>query len=98
MKLWRKMPSPCPKWRNSAISSTAASLEKPPFIGRFSAYSSTEKSGGPYDWRREWDSNPRYGFPHTRFPSVRLKPLGHLSGGPLLKGQDTFCKGAPAGD
>src|SRR5213593_322133 len=30
-------------------------------------------------WRREWDSNPRYGFPYTRFPSVRLKPLGHLS-------------------
>jgi hypothetical protein len=25
-------------------------------------------------WRREWDSNPRYSFPHTRFPSVRLKP------------------------
>ena len=46
------------------------------------------------DWRREWDSNPRYGFPHTRFPSVRLKPLGHLSGGPLLKGQDRFCKGS----
>ena len=34
-------------------------------------------------WRREWDSNPRYGFPHTRFPSVRLKPLGHLSGAAL---------------
>src|SRR5262249_34053687 len=31
------------------------------------------------DWRRGWDSNPRYGFPYTRFPSVRLKPLGHLS-------------------
>ncbi len=31
-------------------------------------------------WRREWDSNPRYGFPYTRFPSVRLQPLGHLSG------------------
>src|SRR5689334_18702954 len=30
-------------------------------------------------WRRERDSNPRYGFPYTRFPSVRLKPLGHLS-------------------
>ena len=29
--------------------------------------------------RRGRDSNPRYGFPHTRFPSVRLKPLGHLS-------------------
>jgi hypothetical protein len=45
-------------------------------------------------WRREWDSNPRYGFPHTRFPSVRLKPLGHLSGCPLLKGHGNFCKGA----
>src|SRR5437588_410838 len=37
-------------------------------------------------WRREWDSNPRYGFPHTRFPSVRLKPLGHLSGCSSLEG------------
>src|SRR5438045_277342 len=43
-------------------------------------------------WRREWDSNPRYSFPHTRFPSVRLKPLGHLSGCPLLKGAHDFCK------
>jgi hypothetical protein len=32
------------------------------------------------DWRREWDSNPRYGCPYTRFPSVRLQPLGHPSG------------------
>ena len=31
-------------------------------------------------WRREWDSNPRYGFPYTRFPSERLQPLGHPSG------------------
>ena len=30
-------------------------------------------------WRRERDSNPRNGFPFTRFPSVRLQPLGHLS-------------------
>ena len=37
--------------------------------------------GGSFDnWRRERDSNPRYGFPYTRFPSVRLQPLGHLSG------------------
>ena len=35
-----------------------------------------DKSAG---WRRERDSNPRYGFPYTRFPSVRLQPLGHLS-------------------
>src|SRR5690606_4962115 len=32
-------------------------------------------------WRRERDSNPRYGFPYTRFPGVRLQPLGHLSVG-----------------
>src|SRR5215510_8691905 len=31
--------------------------------------------------RREWDSNPRWSYPHTRFPSVLLKPLGHLSEG-----------------
>ncbi len=30
-------------------------------------------------WRRERDSNPRDGFPPTRFPGVRLRPLGHLS-------------------
>lgn len=30
-------------------------------------------------WRRERDSNPRYGFPYTRFPGVHLQPLGHLS-------------------
>jgi hypothetical protein len=30
-------------------------------------------------WRRGWDSNPRAGCPATRFPSVLLQPLGHLS-------------------
>ncbi len=45
-------------------------------------------------WRREWDSNPRYGFPHTRFPSVRLKPLGHLSRHLLMTGRAGFCKRA----
>ena len=32
-------------------------------------------------WRRGRDSNPRYGFPHTHFPGVRLQPLGHPSTG-----------------
>jgi hypothetical protein len=49
-----------------------------------------------YPWRREWDSNPRYGFPHTRFPSVRLKPLGHLSRGPSLEGARKLLQGTPA--
>jgi site-specific DNA recombinase len=31
------------------------------------------------EWRRERDSNPRYGFPYTRFRGARLQPLGHLS-------------------
>ena len=53
-------------------------------------------------WRREWDSNPRYAFTHTRFPSVRLKPLGHPSarggcgytrGRVVRKGR--FARGAP---
>jgi site-specific DNA recombinase len=30
-------------------------------------------------WRTGRDSNPRYRFRYTRFPSVRLQPLGHLS-------------------
>ena len=32
------------------------------------------------NWRREWDSNPRYACTYARVPGVRLKPLGHLSG------------------
>jgi hypothetical protein len=31
------------------------------------------------NWRKERDSNPRMVLPITRFPSVRLQPLGHLS-------------------
>jgi hypothetical protein len=32
-------------------------------------------------WRTDRDSNPGDGHPPTRFPSVRLRPLGHLSTG-----------------
>src|SRR5690242_1477413 len=41
-------------------------------------------------WRREWDSNPRWSFPHTRFPSVLLQPLGHLSAS-----ESTSCRYVP---
>ena len=37
-------------------------------------------------WRRERDSNPRYGSPYTHFPGVRLQPLGHPSGAPQDRG------------
>ena len=30
-------------------------------------------------WRRDGDSNPGGAFTPTRFPGVRLKPLGHPS-------------------
>lgn len=30
-------------------------------------------------WRKRWDSNPRYGFPHAGFQDRFLKPLGHSS-------------------
>ena len=59
----------------------------------------TDRTGNMGRWRREWDSNPRYGFPYTRFPSVRLQPLGHPSvpGTPLgpqpAKGATQYSKG-----
>jgi site-specific DNA recombinase len=34
------------------------------------------------EWRRERDSNPRYGSPYTRFRGVRFQPLTHLSASP----------------
>ncbi len=30
-------------------------------------------------WRRKWDSNPRPGYPGTRLPTGRFRPLSHLS-------------------
>jgi hypothetical protein len=51
----------------------------PVVIGNFSAAKSSGEFWSRQDWRREWDSNPRYGFPYTRFPSERLQPLGHPS-------------------
>src|ERR1700738_1860234 len=31
------------------------------------------------EWRRGWDSNPRYGFPYARFRGEYFQPLSHLS-------------------
>src|ERR1035438_6821767 len=48
-------------------------------------------------WRREWDSNPRYSLKYTRFPSVRLKPLGHLSGGVVCHLEFNIVRGRGQG-
>src|SRR6266849_10693153 len=51
---------------------------------RILALDAAEKPVEQTGWRRGWDSNPRLSFPNTRFPSVLLKPLGHLSASGLL--------------
>ena len=42
-------------------------------------YKNKSPKGFLFIWRKREDSNLRYGCPHTRFPSVLLKPLGHTS-------------------
>jgi hypothetical protein len=70
-----------------ACASMAAVEVKPPRLSFGTITSCCPASGYMYcksfiiNWRREWDSNPRYSLKYTRFPSVRLKPLGHLSAG-----------------
>ena len=57
-----------PRSRRILMGPTLAALPVQSYLFRFCT------------WRRGWDSNPRLSFPNTRFPSVLLKPLGHLSG------------------
>jgi site-specific DNA recombinase len=45
-------------------------------------------------WRRERDSNPRYGCPYTHFPGVRLQPLGHPSAERVAPGRDRAARGS----
>ena len=52
---------------------------EPMVIGLLCALEAGRECCLQQDWRRERDSNPRYGFPYTRFPSERLQPLGHPS-------------------
>ena len=37
------------------------------------------------NWRREWDSNPRWTCAHASFQDWCLKPLGHLSSMPAAR-------------
>ena len=99
---WPSAVTVCGSLRASSISTSAAAfgrLRIPTSAGRsHPRWLPTLLGGTPgpplrsLDWRREWDSNPRYGFPYTRFPSVRLKPLGHLSGARVMKAHAFFCK------
>lgn len=86
----------------TVVSGELKATEKPPghvamlrrmSIRWYTARGAEKRNEFNEHWRREWDSNPRYGFPHTRFPSVRLKPLGHLSGAPSLEGAPLILQG-----
>ena len=46
------------------------------------------------NWRRGWDSNPRYACTHNGFRDRPDRPLWHLSGAPLIGGR--FCPGNSA--
>src|SRR5713101_8242058 len=90
------MPSPSRKCRNSAISSTVATLEKPHFIGRFSAYSLMEKLGGRYEWRRErnWDRTfSRYSIVGPRRWADWVRSQGRTQPSPE-GAKRPFCPGA----
>src|SRR5271166_1421762 len=52
-------------------------------------------------WRRGWDSNPRYGFPHARFRGEYFQPLSHLSAAMIIILSDTApsrLRGVPPRD
>ncbi len=67
----------------------AASRKKGMWMGGWAPLGYRVESWDECRWRREGDSNPRYGCPYTRVPGVRLQPLGHpsrnQSGGTIAK-------------
>ena len=52
---------------------------KTPLAGKRNPVRGMTLRTGRRESRTERDSNPRYAFTYTRFPGVRLQPLGHLS-------------------
>ncbi len=42
-------------------------------------FTEMQKVASCTEWRRERDSNPRYGYPYNGLANRRLQPLGHLS-------------------
>ena len=80
--LWRKGRKECPVvTKQSAFSGPVcrAAIAKIPCFSLVSATTQQSFSALQTVWRRERDSNPRYGFPYSSFQDWRLQPLGHLS-------------------
>ena len=53
--------------------------EAPPESGDSPAFPAMVRRGCARDWRRGWDSNPRYGCPYAAFRVRCFRPLSHLS-------------------
>jgi hypothetical protein len=68
-----------PRERINRRRSDVRSGRQGPTLGRVQAPTLSTNVGIALNWRRERDSNPRYGFPYSGFQDRRLQPLGHLS-------------------
>src|SRR5580692_8913038 len=53
--------------------------QQPPNLDAWPGETDIETQSGATEWRRGWDSNPRYGFPYARFRGEYFQPLSHLS-------------------
>src|SRR5215510_5072262 len=61
------------------IPETSAQVPSAPAVRESLVRDCPDCSGKPAEWRRGWDSNPRYGFPYARFRGEYFQPLSHLS-------------------
>ncbi len=64
---------------NSLQSNSAAKFEEMRRISKISRATETKFSAMQTEWRRERDSNPRYGFPYIGFQDRLFQPLTHPS-------------------
>src|SRR5688572_5819132 len=62
------------------VSNRAPSATRTPLRGALLAHA-RPCATGPQKWRRERDSNPRYGCPYSGFRDRPIQPLSHLSAG-----------------
>jgi hypothetical protein len=79
---WRKGPNSGRTTTKSIFSEVRFSLMRNAFgreVATIVVRHSGESNCAASEWRRGWDSNPRYGFPYARFRGEYFQPLSHLS-------------------
>jgi hypothetical protein len=78
---WRKLP-PFGRMTGKCISPKSGSGLCDAHLGensRETSFDALENRILQSEWRRGWDSNPRYGSPYARFRGEYFQPLSHLS-------------------